>query len=55
MIGRLRVPYEILNKEQIQALEPALAPVFNYGLFQKDSPHITNPGALVETMIELMR
>jgi glycine/D-amino acid oxidase-like deaminating enzyme len=55
MMDRLQVPYEVLNKAEIQALEPALAPIFNYGLFQKDSLHITNPGALIETMIELMR
>lgn len=54
LMDRLQVPYEVLNKEEIQELEPALAPIFNYGLFQKDSLHITNPGALIETMKELM-
>lgn len=50
----LQVPYEVLNQTDIRELEPGLAPIFNHGIFQSDALHISNPGALVQAMVELM-
>lgn len=45
-------PYEVLSADDIRALEPNLAPVFEYGIFQKDSLRCPDPGGLVEAMVE---
>lgn len=46
-------PYEVLSADDIQDLEPHLAPIFEYGIFQKDSLRVSSPGGLVEAMVEL--
>lgn len=44
--------YEVLSAEDIRELEPNLAPVFKYGIFQKDSLRCADPRGLVATMVE---
>jgi D-amino-acid dehydrogenase len=53
LMDELAVPYEILDADQIRELEPALAPHFTTGLFQRDSLQITSPGKLIRGMAEL--
>jgi D-amino-acid dehydrogenase len=54
LMDRLQVPYEVLDRSDIQNLEPALAPIFHHGIFQRDGLHISNPGRLVQSMVDLM-
>jgi D-amino-acid dehydrogenase len=44
--------YEVLSADDIRDLEPNLAPVFEYGIFQKDSLRCPDPGGLVKAMVE---
>ena len=53
LMDQLGSPYEVLNKAEIMDLEPNLAPIFEYGFFQKDSMSIRNPDALVRGMVDL--
>jgi len=46
-------PYEILTAPDIQDLEPNLSPIFERGIFQKDSLSITNPERMVQGMVDL--
>jgi D-amino-acid dehydrogenase len=48
------VPYEILGAGDIQDLEPNLAPVFTYGIFNRDSLRISNPQRMVQGMVDLL-
>jgi D-amino-acid dehydrogenase len=45
-------PYEVLSADDIRDLEPHLAPVFEYGIFQRDSLCCPNPAGLVRAMVE---
>ncbi|MEX2496432.1 MAG: FAD-dependent oxidoreductase [Woeseia sp.] len=45
-------PYELLSADDIRDLEPHLAPVFEYGIFQKDSLRCPDPAGLVKAMVE---
>ena len=51
-MDRFQIPYEILDRNEIQSLEPALAPIFNFAIFQRDSLHITDPKALIQSMAD---
>ncbi|WP_110188143.1 NAD(P)/FAD-dependent oxidoreductase [Pokkaliibacter plantistimulans] len=42
------VSYQIVEREQIQALEPALQPIFNKGILVTDTASVDNPGAVVQ-------
>jgi D-amino-acid dehydrogenase len=44
--------YQVLSADDIRDLEPNLAPVFEYGIFQKDSLRCPDPGGLVKAMVE---
>jgi D-amino-acid dehydrogenase len=46
--------YEILGRSEISDLEPNLAPIFNFGFYQKDCLRIVNPHKLVNGMVGLM-
>lgn len=48
------VPYEILSAPDIQSLEPNLAPIFERGIFNRDSLWITNPQRMVLGMVDLL-
>jgi len=52
IMEELGVPFEILSPNQLQELEPSLATIFKYGLFQRDAKHISNPGRLVEGLAD---
>ncbi|MFQ3237602.1 MAG: glycine/D-amino acid oxidase-like deaminating enzyme [Paraglaciecola sp.] len=54
LLDRQGTKYQVLDRGDIQALEPNLAPIFNHGIFQQDSLHITNPDQLVQGMVDLM-
>ena len=54
LMDRLQVPFDVLGAADIRRLEPALSPDFTHGLFQSDALHITNPGAMVHEMTNLM-
>jgi D-amino-acid dehydrogenase len=43
----LGVRWRALNQQEVQAFEPALAPVFKHGVFLEDWSHIGNPKQLV--------
>ena len=53
-MDRLQVPFDVLGAADIRRLEPALSPDFTHGLFQSDALHITNPGAMVHEMTNLL-
>jgi len=46
--------YEVLRAAEILELEPALAPIFNFGLYQKDCLRIVSPHRLVQGMVDLL-
>ena len=46
--------YEVLSAAEILDLEPALAPIFNFGLYQKDCLRIVSPKRLVQGMVDLL-
>lgn len=52
LMDRLQVPYDVLEPADIQALEPELAPIFECGLFQPDSLRVTDPGKMVEGIVD---
>ncbi len=47
----LGVPYEKLNGHQIRALEPALSPRFQYGMYQSDAHAISDPEAMLQRLV----
>jgi len=53
LMDELAVPYEILGANEIRELEPALAPIFSRGLFQRDSLQVTSPSKLVHGLADL--
>lgn len=53
LMDQNETPYEILTEREIQELEPHLAPIYERAIFQHDSLSLTNPGAMVEGMVEL--
>jgi D-amino-acid dehydrogenase len=53
LMDELAVPYEILDANEIRELEPALAPIFTRGLFQRDSLQVTSPSKLVQGLADL--
>jgi len=48
-------PYEILTAADIQDLEPQLAPIFERGIYQRDSLRLSNPDRMVRSMVGLLR
>lgn len=46
--------YEVLGRSEISDLEPNLAPIFNFGFYQKDCLRIVNPHKLVNGMVDLL-
>ena len=46
--------YEVLGRREISDLEPNLAPIFNFGFYQKDCLRLVNPHKLVNSMVDLM-
>ncbi|MFT7471642.1 MAG: D-amino-acid dehydrogenase [Kiritimatiellia bacterium] len=46
--------YEVLGRSEINDLEPNLAPIFNFGFYQKDCLRIVNPHKLVQGMVDLL-
>ncbi len=53
LMDEIGTPYEILTAADIQDLEPELAPIFDHGVFQKDSLKIHNPQRMVQGMVDL--
>lgn len=53
LLDKMGTKYELLNAEKIRYLEPNLAPIFNYGFYQKDSLSIVDPQGLVQGMVDL--
>jgi D-amino-acid dehydrogenase len=53
LLDKMGEKYQILNAKQIRELEPHLAPIFNYGFYQKDSLSIVDPQRLVQGMVDL--
>jgi len=53
LMDELAVPYEILGATEIRELEPALAPIFTRGIFQRDSLQVISPAKLVQGLAEL--
>ncbi|MFT5210057.1 MAG: D-amino-acid dehydrogenase [Flavobacterium sp.] len=51
LMAELGTPFEILTKSDIQSLEPNLAPIYEYGTFQKDCLNILNPAKLIDDMV----
>jgi D-amino-acid dehydrogenase len=44
--------YEVLSADDLRDLEPNLAPIFGYGIFEKASLRCSDPGGLVRAMVE---
>jgi D-amino-acid dehydrogenase len=53
LMDKMKTPYEILNGDEVRSLEPNLAPIFNHGIFQRDSLSVSNPKAMVQGMVDL--
>ena len=53
LLDKMGTKYDVLNAKQIRSLEPNLAPIFNYGFYQKDSLSIVDPQRLVQGMVNL--
>jgi D-amino-acid dehydrogenase len=53
LLDKMGTKYELLSANEIRDLEPNLATVFNHGIYQKDSMHISNPEKLVHGMVDL--
>lgn len=47
-------PYELLSAADIQDLEPHLAPIFERGIYQRDSMKLANPERMVHAMVDLL-
>ena len=45
-------PYELLTEDELQDLEPHLAPIFVAGILQRDSLWISSPQGLVQAMVD---
>jgi D-amino-acid dehydrogenase len=48
----LGVSYELLSADDIRKLEPALAPIFHHGIFQKSSLRCDDTAGLVRAMVD---
>jgi len=48
------VPYETLSAAEILDLEPNLAPIYERGIFQRDSLWVSNPQKMVQKMVDLL-
>ncbi|PCJ27545.1 MAG: FAD-dependent oxidoreductase [SAR86 cluster bacterium] len=46
--------FDVLGRAEIHDLEPNLAPIFNYGYYQKDCLRIVNPQKLVQAMVDVL-
>jgi glycine/D-amino acid oxidase-like deaminating enzyme len=46
--------YELLSGAQICELEPKLAPIFNFGVYQRNCLRIVNPRRLIQAMVDLL-
>lgn len=54
LMDQIGTKYEVLTGPEIHDLEPNLAPIFNYGIYQRDCLRITNPQRLVQGMVDLL-
>lgn len=54
LMDEIGTSYEVLGHSDIRDLEPNLAPIFNFGFYQKDCLRITNPHKLVNGMVDLL-
>jgi len=54
LMDQVGSPYEVLNADDIRQLEPHLAPIFNYGIFQQNSLRLINPQRMVQGMVDLL-
>lgn len=54
LMDEIGTSYEVLGRSEISDLEPNLAPIFNFGFYQKDCLRIVNPHKLVNSMVDLM-
>ncbi len=52
LMDALGVGYELLSADDIRNLEPALAPIFHHGIFQKSSLRCDDPAGLVRAMVD---
>jgi len=53
LMDRLGTPYELLSGQEIQDIEPNLAPIFSHGILQRDSLGIINPQKMIQGMVDL--
>lgn len=54
LMDEIGTNYELLGRSEICDLEPNLAPIFNFGFYQKDCLRIVNPHKLVNGMVDLL-
>ena len=54
LMDQIGSPYEVLNADEIRQLEPQLAPIFNYAIFQQNSLRLINPQRMVQGMVDLL-
>ena len=50
--GKLGVAFDVLAANDIRALEPSLAPIFERGVLFKDSWHFSDPRGFLQTLYE---
>lgn len=50
---QLGIDFEVINKEQITSLEPALKPIYKSGLHIKDTASVDHPGEVTQHYIDL--
>jgi D-amino-acid dehydrogenase len=54
LMDSFSVPYEVLDAGDLQELEPGLAPEFARAIYQEDSLQVSDPGAMVRGMADLL-
>ncbi|RDL45208.1 FAD-binding oxidoreductase [Marinomonas piezotolerans] len=50
---RFGIDYECLDRDAIMALEPGLKPIYNSGLYIKDTASVDHPGEVTQAYIDL--
>ena len=53
-MDQIGTKYEVLSAAQVHDLEPNLAAIFKFGIYQRDCLRILNPSRLVQGMVDLL-
>ena len=54
LMDQIGTKYEVLSAVQVHDLEPNLAAIYKFGIYQRDCLRILNPNRLVQGMVDLL-